>query len=997
MKKNVFGKIAILLLFCCIQLTLFAQEREVTGSVTDPDGEPLPGVNIVIKGTTRGAITDFDGNYTLMAGDNDVLIYSFIGYASQEVTIGSQSEINIVLAADLMELDEIVVTGYGVSKKSDLTGSLASLKEDDFNQGMVTSPEGLMQGRIAGVQITSNSGEPGSGVNVQIRGANSIRSNTMPLYVVDGVPLDIQNSSPDGATSAGINTAGSPTNPLGFLNTNDIESIDVLKDASAAAIYGARGANGVVIITTKKGKEGQAQVSYSGYGTVSYLPKKIDVLSAEEYVRFREDSLGRTEDHYGADTDWQDEIFRTAFTHSHNVALSGGTSKTQYRASFGYLDQEGIIDKSEMQKYTGRLNITQKAINDKLTIDANLTASQQNFKRPPVGGRTGFEGDLLLNAIMANPTMQVYTDSGYYQTTVTKRNPRAMLDLIDDETKENRILGNLTGSLEIIDGLIFKVNVGMDNNVAVRRINQSQQLNYLSSQGGSGDINNKELSSWVIENTLMYSRSFSEIHNISLLAGFSYQNFLIRGYNVHTQGYTTDEIQYTYNLEGSDVTLTSPSAFGERNELQSFFGRLNYNLMEKYLLTATFRRDGSSKFGTENKYGNFPSVAFAWRASQEDFIQNLNVFSNLKVRIGWGITGNQEIGSKHSLFSIGTSTGARSIMDGSTVIPGYVLLKTPNQAIQWESSEQTNIGIDLGFFSGRLSGTVDLFSKKTTNMLLETSAKQPSPTARQVGNINGSIVNKGIEIGLTGYVYDRSDFDWTITVNFSKIKNTVKDLDVTQIATGEASGQGMTGVTTQIITNDEPINSFYGRRFLGYDEDGRSIYQDTDGEEGDDLVVLGSPLPDYTFSINNTFVYKQFDLSFFIEGVQGNLIFNNTANSIGTVGNIAAGNNTFHDVITSGENPLNEVRFSDRFLEDGSYIRLSNVTLGYNLPANNIFWISNFRVYITGNNLFLITDYSGYDPDVNTDANKDGISSLGIDNTNYPKARSFTLGLNVTF
>ncbi len=999
MKKNTAGKIAFLLLFCLIQLTVFAQEREITGTVTDANGEPLPGVNIIIKGTTRGSITDFDGLYTLMAADDNVLVYSFIGYVSREIAVGSQSAIDVVLAADLMELDEIVVTGYGVSKKSDLTGSMASLKEEDFNQGMATSPEALMQGRIAGVQITSNSGEPGSGVMVQIRGANSIRSNTMPLYVVDGVPLDIQNSSPDGATGSGINTAASSTNPLSFLNTNDIESIDVLKDASASAIYGARGANGVVIITTKKGKEGQAQISYSGFGSISSLPKKIDVLSAEEYVSFREDVLGSTEDHYGAETDWQDEIFRTAYTQSHNIALSGGTSQTQYRASFGYLDQQGIVDKSDMKKYTGRLNITQKAINDKLTINANLTASQQKFNRPPIGGRTGFEGDVLTNAIMANPTMPVYTDTGsYFQPTIeSKRNPRAMIDLIEDATKENRILGNLAGSFEIVKGLIFKTNIGMDNTVSVRRINQSQRLSYLSSQGGAGDINNRELSSWVIENTLQYSRSFDEIHNVSLLAGFSYQNFLIRGYNLHTQGYTTDEIQYTYNLEGSDPTLAAPSAYGENNELQSVFGRLNYNLMEKYLLTATIRRDGSSKFGPENKYGNFPSVAFAWRASQEEFIQNLNVFSNLKFRIGWGITGNQEIGSKHSLFSVGTDIPARSLMDGNTVIPGYVLLKTPNSFIKWESTKQTNIGLDLGFFGGRLSGTIDLFSRKTTDMLLETSSKQPAPTARQVGNINGTIINKGIEIGLTGYVYDRSDFDWTIMVNFSKINNTVEDLDVTQIATGEASGQGMTGQTTQIITNDEAINSFYGRKFLGFDGDGTSIYQDTDGEEGDDLLILGSPLPDYTFSINNTFTYKQFDFGFFIQGVQGNLIFNNTAAQVGTVPNINVGNNTFPDVISSGESTSNSSEFSDRFIEDGSYIRLSNATLGYNLPAKNISWISNFRIYLSGNNLFLITDYSGYDPDVNTDAKKDEIASLGIDNTNYPKARSFTLGLNVTF
>ncbi|MBA7560871.1 TonB-dependent receptor P3 [subsurface metagenome] len=419
--------------------------------------------------------------------------------------------------------------------------------------------------------------------------------------------------------------------------------------------------------------------------------------------------------------------------------------------------------------------------------------------------------------------------------------------------------------------------------------------------------------------------------------------------------------------------------------------------MEKYLLTATLRRDGSTKFGAENKYGNFPSVALAWRVSQEEFVQNLNAFSNLKLRFGWGITGNQEIGSKHSLFSIGTSNAAKAVMDGSTIVPGYVLLKTPNEFIQWESTTQTNIGVDFGFFRGRLSGTIDLFSKSTTNMLLETAAKLPAPTARQVGNIDASIINKGIEVGLTGYIFDKSDFDWKINVNFSKINNTVKDLEVTQIATGEASGQGMTGVTTQVITNDEPINSFYGRKFLGLDENGISIYQDTDDEVGDDMIILGSPLPDYTFSINNTFVYKQFDLSIFIQGVQGNLIYNNTAQSIGTVPNINSGNNTFPDVITSGESILNANRFSNRFLEDGSYIRLSNATLGYNFKADNISWLSNLRIYIAGNNLFLITNYSGYDPDVNTDANKDGIASMGIDNTNYPKARSFTFGLNVTF
>jgi iron complex outermembrane receptor protein len=373
------------------------------------------------------------------------------------------------------------------------------------------------------------------------------------------------------------------------------------------------------------------------------------------------------------------------------------------------------------------------------------------------------------------------------------------------------------------------------------------------------------------------------------------------------------------------------------------------------------------------------------------------VFSNLKFRFGWGITGNQEIGSRHSLFSIGTDNGSKGILDGETVIPGYVLLRTPNEYIKWESTRQTNIGIDVGFFRGRLSGTIDVFKKQTTDMLLELAAKLPAPTARQFGNIDASIINQGIEIGLSGYIIDNNDYSWTVNANFSMIDNTVEDLQQDMITTGQASGPGMTGVDVQIITSGEPINSFYGRKFLGFDEEGEGIYQDTDGEEGDDLIILGSPLPDYTFSINNIFTYKNVDLTIFMQGVQGNMIYNNTANSVGTMPNLANANNTFPEVLTSGESATNPTRFSDRFIEDGSYIRLSNVTLGYTFPADNLAWLSNFRIYLSGNNLFVITDYSGYDPDVNTDANVDDIATLGIDNTNYPRARSFTLGLNVTF
>ncbi len=1009
MKKTIFSKLLAILLLCIMQIAVFAQEREVTGTVTDAEGIPLPGVSIQIKGTTQGTITDFDGNYTITVPEDATLIYSYIGFVTQEVPVGDQTEIPIILREDIMELEEIVVMGYGVTKKSDVTGAMSSLKEDDFNKGMTVTPEQMMQGRIPGVQITSNNGEPGSGMRVEIRGANSIRSNTMPLYVIDGVPLDIQNTSPDGATAAGINTAASATNPLNFLNSSDIESIDILKDASASAIYGARGANGVVIITTKKGKEGKSSVGYSTYGSISVLPKKIEVLSAEEWVRYRLDSIPNvdTTQHLGYDTDWQDEVFRTAYSQSHNLSLTGGTSNTQYRASFGYLDQEGIIKRSDLKRYTGRINITQTALKDRLHIEGNLTASQIEESRVPIGSTTGYEGGLLTNTIQANPTMPVYTDTGtYYQPeALSKRNPIAMLYLTDDKTKTNRILGNINANLTIFKGLTYKVNFGVDNSVAVRRIDQSRQLNYLANIGGQGvggsaSINNRELQSWLIEHTLQYNNTIADVHNISFLAGFSYQNFLIRGYNIYTVGYSSDEIQYSNDIDGSDITQSSPSSYALKNELQSFFGRLNYNLMEKYLLTATFRRDGSTKFGENNKYGNFPSIALAWRASQEEFIQNLNVFSNLKFRFGWGLTGNQEIGEKYSLFSLGTSTGSKGVMDGTSVIPGYVLLRTPSPDIRWESTTQTNIGLDMAFFKGRVSATIDLFQKKTTDMLFEINSKQPAPTATQMANIEGSIINKGIEIGLTGYLFDKTDFGWIMDVNFTAIQNTVQDLPVTQITTGSASGPGMTGVRVQVIRNDEPLNSFYGPKFVGFNDVGESLFK---GENGNDTTsssyrqILGSPLPKFTFGINNSFRYKDFTLSFFIQGVQGNKIFNNTANVIGTIPNIFIGNNTFPSVLELNESTSNSTVFSDRFIEDGSYIRLSTLNLTYKVPLKNTTWFSALNVYLTGSNLFVITNYSGYDPDVNTDANVDRVASIGIDNTNYPKARTYTLGLNVTF
>jgi TonB-linked SusC/RagA family outer membrane protein len=1002
-KKNL-SRLVVALLICFIHLAAFSQVT-VTGKVTEADGQPMAGVTVIVKGTTTGTTTDLDGTYSLTFDyENAILVYSFIGYTTQEIPVAGKSVIDIILKEEVTELEEIVVIGYGTTKKSDLTGSLASLKEDDFNTGVVTSPEQLIQGRVPGVQITSNNGEPGAGASIRIRGASSIRTGQRPLYVVDGVPLDMQTTSPDAISANGFGGEAA-TNPMNFINPNDIESIDILKDASAAAIYGSRGANGVIIITTKKGKEGKSELDYSTYLSISELPKKLDVLTAEEFVYYRDTLFGdrvAVDDpsHYGYSTDWQDEIFRTAISQNHNLSIGGGTANNTYRASFNYLNQEGIIEKSSLSRYTGRINVTQKAIKDKLFLEANITASQIDENRLPIGSTTGYEGDVIINALQANPTWPVYDTTGalFQVTQQNKRNPVAMLEYTEDKTKTDRVLASISANLEIIKGLNYKINFGVDNSVAIRRIDQSRKLNYMVSDQGHADINNRELSSYVIEHTLTYSNTFADIHRIEALAGFSYQHFIIRGYNIGTRGYESDEVQYTYNLEASSTTESQPSSYGVINEMQSFFGRINYNLKEKYLLTATLRRDGSSKFGEDVKYGNFPSFAFAWRLSQEDFISNLNLFYNLKLRLGWGQTGNQEIGEKHSIFSLGAENNAKAVLDGSTITQGYVLTRTPTPNVTWETTTSTNIGLDFGFFDGRLSGTADYFIRKTTDMLIRVPSKQPAPTSDQLINVDkGYISNKGIEIGITGVAVATSDINLEISASFTKINNVVKDLPVTRLLTGAASGQGMTGQLVQVYTNDYPMNTFYGYKHLRIDSTGRSVYEQ--GVSGSDtLLLLGSPLPDYTWSVNTSFRYKNIDLSIFVEAVNGNLIYNNTANSIGIIGNLYQANNTFRTAVETGESRANAIRFSSRFLEDGSYIRLSCVTLGYNLPVSKISFVSKLRLYVSGTNLFVITDYSGYDPDVtNTPGVLDAYNSVGIDNSSYPKPRTYLFGLNVTF
>lgn len=964
-----------------------------SGTVLDENGEALIGVNVQVKGETSGTITDIDGKYSLNVPAGKSLVFSYVGYKRLEMK--AQSQMKVEMQSDAELLNEVVVVGYGTMKKSDLTGSVSGVKAKDFNTGLVSSPSQLIQGRVAGVNITNNGGEPGGGVTIRVRGSNSIRSGQDPLYVVDGVPLDASDDlQPSGASTTGIGSTGSK-NPLNFLNPDDIESIDILKDASATAIYGARGANGVIMITTKKGSEGQAKVSYSAYASVSELPNEYEVLSADQYRAFAGEK-GITIDDGGASTNWQDEIFRTALSHNHNLAVSGGGKKGNYRASLSFQDQEGIIKKSGMKKYTGRFYLSQKTFNDKLLFEASLMATRTKDKRAPLGQSGGYEGDLLLTALKVNPTYPIFNEDGtYYQKSQDVRNPVAMIDLTNDNTETDRILANVTGTLDLWKGLKYKMNVAFDETKASRKVTQDKQLIYMSDKG-TANINNVEASNFLIENYLTYDFKVKDIHKFNLLAGHSYQKFRNYWYGFSETGFDIDNIDYLYDLsfgKNTDITGTSNITV---NELQSFFGRVNYNLLDKYLLTANFRVDGSTKFGENNKYGFFPSAAFAWRMSEEQFIKSLNVFDNLKLRLSWGITGNQEIPNKISQIKLGSTDGA--VLDGgTTVTQGVTLTRTPNPDLKWERTEQINIGFDFAILKNRLSGTFDFFSKTTKDVLLQVYSISPAPTTQVWSNVpDMKIVNKGFEVGLNGVIIDTKDWRWNAGVNFSSITNKVKNLPMSSITTGNPSGPGITGFSSQIIKSGYPIGTFWGYNFLGFDENGKSIYEkDADGKVVEKCI--GNAQPDFSLNFNTSVAWKNFDVSLYFNSVVGNDIYNNLANVIDNLSMFSKGSNTTVHATQTNEAFNNVLDYSSRYIEDGSYLRLSSATLGYTVPLKNKRYISNLRFTLTGNNLFVITGYSGYDPEVNSNRTSNGVPALGIGWTNYPMARSYSLGVSIDF
>lgn len=964
-----------------------AQEKMITGTVKGADGTGLPGVTVQVKGTNKGTQTEVTGEYKISAAPNSTLVFSFVGMNTEEIQIGDKTVVNVTMSDDTKALQEVVVVGYGTVKKKDATGAVNAIGTKDFQKGVVVSPEQLMQGRVAGVQITQSSGEPGGGINVRIRGTSSVFGGNNPLFVIDGVPLAGDNTSSD-ASASGVGRQPAK-NPLNFLNPDEIASIDILKDASATAIYGSRGANGVVLITTKKGK-GKGTLEYGYSLGMSNITKRYDLLSAAEFR-----AAGGQDQ--GGNTDWQNELFRTGYTNQHNLAYGGGDASGNYRFTLGFLNQQGIIKESDIKRYSIGFNGSKKFIQDRLTISSNINIANNQDANVPVSENIGFTGDLLGNILKANPTRSIYnTDGTFTQPGVTEPNPLAFIVLSQDNTNSLRALGNINAELQIYKDLKFKTVVGFDKSFSSRKAAYSRDL-VIEGNGGIGRayVGDIETDNKLWENYFTYDKELNGI-SVNALLGYSYQSFSRSTKNISAANFRTSDLNLMLNnlasanagKFGSNVINNSSS---ETDELQSYFGRVNVGIKDKYLLTATLRADGSTKFGGNNKYGYFPSFAAKWKIMNESFAPK-TLFDDLALRVGYGLTGNQSI--PHNLYDRRDRYSGWGINQGADNIEGgglnAVAFNNPN--LKWETTSSINIGLDFAILKNRISGTIDFYQKNTRDLLFYVVSAQPAPTPFTWKNLDTDIENRGVEISLTGAVVDQKDFGWEVLLNAGFNKNLVKNLNGV-FDTGEINGQGLTGAFAQRIAAGQPLFAYFLREFGGYDENGNSLYPNGDFQQ---FLNGKSPLPTATGGLTNNFRYKNFDLSLFFNGVFGNYLYSNTENAFFTKGSFANGRNVTKDVVSSKEGPLNAPDVSTRFLQKGDFVRLQNLNLSYRFPLQSK-TISNLRVFLTGQNLMTFTKYTGQDPEVSTNKSINGIPSFGIDYTAYPRARTWTIGANISF
>ena len=981
--KTLLRLASLVIILLAFSLSLLAQTKTVTGRVTDDQGQGLQGVTVTVKGTNTATQTDNNGAFTIVAPENGTLVFSSVGYTAREANIQGRNTVDVSMVTQTAALQEIVVIGYGTARRKDVTGAVGSVSAKDFNKGIQTAPDQLIQGKVAGVQVVNNSGAPGGATTVRIRGNSSVRTGSQPLYVIDGVPLDGRTARPSVDVGSGVGQTPN-ANPLNFISTSDIASIDILKDASATAIYGSRGANGVVIITTKKGQSGTPRIDVSASAGISNVLKEYDILNGDEYRKALQDYGLPATNNFGGNEDAFDAITRTAFTQNYNVAIGGGNDNGRYRLSAGFLDQEGVVEKTGFKKYSVNLTSSYKFLeNKKLSIDFNVLASHNTEEIAPISNNAGFEGSLIGHALQWNPTRPLRKandslDILYGSTTV---NPLAMSEAYDDKADVTGILASISPAYKLTNDLEYRLLYSINRSVGVRKTQIASFINLpdIEGKGFAVDADN-ELTTQLFTQTLSYNKQLNTNLGLNAVVGYEYQKFDFKGSTTKARGFQAGFIPYTNYLQNSSQDSRDISSFADPiSKLQSFFGRVSGNFRDRYLLTATLRADGSSKFGENNRYGYFPSFAAAWNISNEEFF-NPAFIDNLKLRLGWGQTGNQEFPAGSAQERYGFSQGA--IFQDNVANPD----------LQWENSTTYNAGIDFSVMQGRLTGSIDYFNKKTKDLLFNFNAIQPAPAVKYWINLDGEVVNKGWEVALNGLLVRNANIAWNLGVNASFLDNELKNYNGPVVLTGEISGQGVSGATVQRLENGQPLNAFYVREFLGIDKTtGKSTYTD----DGNSFHFIGDPNPDVLLGISTDFSYRKLTVTVNMNGAFGHKIYNNTLNSVIPISNLNGGRNIASSLVggDTKESLTNALTTSSRYLEKGNYMKLGNATLSYNI-GNLGNTLRNFNVFLTGQNLFIITDYEGFDPEVNTDKARDGVPSFGIEYIPYPTARSFLLGVN---
>ena len=998
------------------------------GVVTDATGKTVPGVSVLVKNTTTGTVTAQDGAYNInVPNGNGALVYSYIGYISQEVPVNGRSTINVTLEEDQQSLQEVVVIGYGTVKKSDLTGSVVSVSSADIKAVPVATFDQALQGRAAGVQVVQSSGAPGGGTNIRIRGTSSVNASSEPLYVIDGMLIN----NDTGETSIG--GRGPSTNPLATINPSDIESIEVLKDASATAIYGSRAANGVILITTKKGKSGKGSVSFESYYGVQTVTKKLGLLNATQFAELANEADRNANlvpsypnpQSLGAGTDWQKELFRQAPIANYQLSFTGGNDKTQYALGGGYFTQDGIVLNSGLNRYSFRSNFSTE-VNKKLKVGANLSYNRIKNNGVLTGPAPVIQG-VVYNALLFNPILPVYdpTRPGGYTFQHDRRdaiaNPIAEAKEYISTTTTSRILGNVFAEYQIVNGLSFRSSFGIDGLSTKSNSFGPAFLKRTENSRGEASISTLQALTWLSTNTLTYNRQINPANSINVLLGYETQQFSNESVNAYAFGFPEPRTGYhdIGSAENPQTTTNGELAWS----IRSYFGRINYSLLNRYLFTITSRTDGSSKFAEGNKYGFFPSAAFAWKVIEEDFMKASPFFSDLKFRASYGLTGNQSIPPYQSLALIGAvGQGVFSTGSNVTAFRGREPLSYPNKDLKWETTTQLNLGVDLSVLKNRIGLTVEVYHKNTRDLLLSTPIPYTSGFGNTLLNI-GNVQNRGVDVAFNS-VNLNGPVRWNTSFNISFNRNKITNL--------ARKGDVNLGVGGNILREGQPIGTFFGYVFDGIyqtDEEAKTSpviagqkpaagdrkYKDISGPNGTpdgivndfDRTIIGSAQPNFVWGLNNTVAYKNLTLSFFFQGSQGNQLVNQNLSDLANVNgkqNVLASaglgrwtpqnpSNLYARALTTA----NDNVFSSRFVEDASYLRLKNVTLAYNFPSvlMNKIGMSNARIYVSGTNLWTLTNYSGYDPEGNAYGGTTNI--VGVDFGGYPQATTYTVGLNIGF